>query len=762
MFVALLTTTAWPGQAVAQNNASESAAAEQEAISQAGASGEEIIVTARRTAENLQDVPVAVTAFGEAALQQRSIDTLDQVARYTPNIRFDGAAALSGGNYNATVFIRGVGQNDFAIFSDPGVGIYVDDVYYARSMGGILDAVDLSSVQVLRGPQGTLFGKNTIGGAMLISTANPDLDELSGRIEASTGRFNRIDVKGAVNVPLIQDKLALRLSAASINRDGYAKRLIDGGEQGDRNADMIRAKLRFQPSDAVTIDIGGDYTRAREHSAPNKLIAVGNAPGITGIPFLVNYNRFVAPTLGIVAPNGLSTLNPSFITDSPFTTYATGPNRNDLDLWGVQGVVRIDLGGPEFKSITAYRDMKAFFARDGDNTPFTYRQTTNNDRQWQFSQEVQLNGKAFNDALTYVFGAYYFKEKASDIATADLAIGLAPPLAATPPFTPAAFIFNYTNNYSYAVFGQIDWAITDRLSITAGGRYGKDHKKFDVRDVFQRNNVEYVNVQVQDSWSDFTPRLGISFKANDDILLYASYAKGYKQGGFNGRPLVGPSEVTAYEPETLITYEAGVKASLLDRALTANLAFFHSKYKNIQLTVNQTPTNFVANAAAGEIDGFEVELTARPASWFTANASVGHVDARYTSIGEGLGPTQILPITVNSQFVKTPKWTATAGAEVRHEFDGGGEVALRGDISLYSRIFHDVANTRVVSDDGYTLVNARMSYKLPGEHFEVALFGSNLTNTLYIVSGNASGAFGLAEVSYGRPREWGISASYRF
>ncbi|WP_220475606.1 TonB-dependent receptor [Sphingobium terrigena] len=261
--VALLTTTAWQFQAIAQSSASDSTGMGLEATAPVGVSDEEIIVTARRTAENLQDIPVAVTAFGEAALQKRSIDTLDQVAKYTPNIRFDGAAALSGGNYNATVFIRGVGQNDFAIFSDPGVGIYVDDVYYARSIGDILDAVDLSSVQVLRGPQGTLFGKNTIGGGMLISTANPDLDDVSGRIEGTTGRFNRIDVKGAINVPLIQDKLAIRLSAATINRDGYVTRLIDGTDQGDRNADMIRAKLRFQPNDAVTIDIGGDYTRAR-------------------------------------------------------------------------------------------------------------------------------------------------------------------------------------------------------------------------------------------------------------------------------------------------------------------------------------------------------------------------------------------------------------------------------------------------------------------------------------------------------------------
>jgi iron complex outermembrane recepter protein len=721
-----------------------------------------VIVTARRRGENIQDVPIAVTAFGGEALRERGVDTLDQVAKFTPNIRFDGAAALSGGNYNATVFIRGVGQNDFAIFSDPGVGIYVDDVYYARSIGGVLDAVDLASVQVLRGPQGTLFGQNTIGGAMLITTAAPDLNDFSGKVEATTGEFNRFDLKGAVNIPLIPDKLALRVSASSVNRDGYARRLIDGGQQGDRNADMVRAKLRFTPTQAVTIDLSADYTKAREGSAPNKLLAVGNEPGITGVPFLARYNAFVAPTLGITAPNGIRTLNPSFITDSPFTTFATGPNRNDLDLWGMQGVVRIDMGWAELKSVSAYRDMKAFFSRDGDGSPFVYRQTTNDDKQWQLSQELQLSGKLFGDKLSYVVGAYYMREKASDVASADLAIGLAPPLAPPGPFTPAVFVFNKTDNNSAAVFGQLDFAITDKLSLTAGLRYSKDEKEFGSRNVRQRNNEEFVNVVVNGSWDAVTPRIGVNYKVTEDILLYASYSEGYKQGGFNGRPLVAASEVTEYQPEDLETVEVGIKASLLDNTLTANLAVFSSEYKNIQLTVNQTPTNFVANAAAGEINGFELEMVARPTSWLSFNASIGNVDAKYTGVGLGLGATQILPITLASKFVKTPEWTTSAGVEIRHDFDNGAALAFRADATSYSKMFNDVANTPLVATPSYTLANARLGYMLPGGKIEIAAGVTNIEDTLYIASGNASPAFGLAEVSYGRPREWSLSVRYTY
>jgi iron complex outermembrane receptor protein len=730
----------------------------------------EIVVTARRTSERLQDVPVAVTAFGGEALDQRSVDTLDQVARYTPNIRFDGAAALSGGNYNATVFIRGVGQNDFAIFSDPGVGFYVDDVYYARSIGGVMDAVDIESVQVLRGPQGTLFGRNTIGGAVLITTGTPDVTGVSGKAEVTVGRFDRRDGKLSLNLPFADGRAALRFSVAALNRDGYVDRLFDGGTQGDRSAQVARVKLRVLASDTVTIDLGADYTRARETSAPSDLLAVGNAPGITGIPFLVNYNAAVAPTLGIVAPNGQPTLNPSFLTASPFQTWAGGPNDNDLDLWGAQGTVTWELPGATLKSVTAYRDMRAWFTRDGDNTPFTFRETTNRDDQWQFSEELQLTGKLESARLSYVLGAFYFKEKATDIATADLAIGLwsagggnvggVPGYAG--PQSPAVYIDNTTDNRSLAAYGQVEWEFVPRWSATLGARYTDDDKTFTSINSLQRNLVEFINVTREGSFKKFTPRAGLTFKASDDLMLYASYSRGFKQGGFNGRPLAGPQEVTAYEPETLDTWEAGVKAQWFDRRLTTNLAVFHSKYEDIQLTVNQTPQNFVANAAKGEINGFEFEAVARPSRWLSFNAAVGYTDASYDEVGQGLGPTQILPITVNSKFVKAPEWTTTVGLDLTRDFANGGSGLLRVDYTSYSRIYHDVANTPLITDDGYGLLNARLTYSLPGDALQVSVFGTNLTDELYLVSGNASGAFGLAEASYGRPREYGVTLSYRF
>lgn len=753
---------------------------------QTTAGSDEIVVTARRRAENLQDVPIAVTAFTGEALSERNVDTIDQVARFTPNIRFDTAAQLSGASFNPTVFIRGVGSNDFAIFTDPGVGFYVDGVYFARSIGAVTDAVDLESVQVLRGPQGTLFGRNTIGGAVIIETAKPQLDAVSGKLEAIVGRFDRIDLRGALNLPIVRDELALRITAATLNRDGYVKRLWDDSDMGDRNTDMIRGQLRWEPTPAFRVDLAADYTRSREHSAPNKLVAVGPQAGLPPRfalpgPVLGLYNDFVAPTLGINAPSGQPQLDPSWITDKPFTTWAGGPNVNDLDLWGVQGTLTFDATDDlQFKSITAYRDMHATFARDGDNTPFTFRETFNDDKVWQFSQELQASGR-LAQGVSFVAGLYYLKEKGTDFGRADLANLLWPPLG--PAAAPAVYIFNWIDNESYAAYGEVDIGLLQRLTLTLGARYNHDKKKIRIVNIRQRDSFasmpdmdveeplrgawpRFIDSDVQDiptsdSWDSFTPRVILKFDVTDTANVYASFSRGFKSGGFNMRPLTGPEEVTSYDPETLTTWELGAKTSWFDRRLTVNAAIWKSKYKDIQLSVNQTPLNFVANAS-GDLWGFEVEAVVRPTPWLDLNASVGHVDSEYTEISNPLAPNQVLPLTLDDNFVKAPRWTVAAGAQVAIPLGDAGMLRVRGDVTDYSRIYNDLSNHPYLTEDGYTLVNARITWTDPEERFSIALFGTNLTDALYIQSGNFSNGFGLAEVSYGRPREWGLSASVRF
>jgi len=730
-----------------------------QAAGEASAQIEEVVVTARKREERLQDTPVAVTALSSEALAARGVDSVDQIAKFAPSIRFDGAAALSGGNYNATVFIRGVGQNDFAIFSDPGVGIYVDGVYYARSIGGTLDAFSVGRIEVLRGPQGTLFGKNTIGGAVVITTAQPGR-EAGGQVELTTGRFDRLDVKAHVDVPLA-DNAFLRISAAHLGRDGYGKRLLTGDDLGDRNANAVRGQLHWEPSDTVTVDLAADYTRAREHSAPQKVLVIGSIPGFTAGPFLNNFNTFVAPGLGIVAPNGLRTLNTSFLTDSAFTTYGTGPNVNDLDLWGASGTVNWDLGGVSVKSITAVRGLKATFARDGDNTPFTFRETFNHDVQAQVSQELQFNGAGFGDRLTWVAGLYGFRERGTDSGFAKLALGLAPGVS-PPPFSPSASVYTRVVSKTYAAYAQGSFSLTDQLSATLGARVNRDEKTYYMDHRRIRDGGVIANLTRKGSWDSFTPKVGLEYKATPDALLYVSAGKGFKSGGFNARPLNDASEVTEYQPETLWTYEGGVKTAWLDRRLILNLAGYFSEYKNIQVTVNQTPRNFVANAAAGEVKGVELEAQAKPAAAWDFNLGVGYMDAEYTSVGQGLAAGQVLPITLATHFVKAPKWTANAGVQYTHELGSGARLVARADWSHYSTVYNDVANDPDLTQGAYDLFSARLAYTSADGKWQAAVFGSNLSDERYMVSGNASAGFGLKEASFGRPREWGVSLSRTF
>jgi iron complex outermembrane receptor protein len=757
---------------------------------------EEITVTARRREENLQATPVAVTALTGEALETRAAATVDAVSQFVPNVQFDGAAALSGGAYNATVFIRGIGQNDFAIFSDPGAAMYLDGVYLGRSIGGIMDAVDLERVEVLRGPQGTLFGRNTIGGAVNLVSRQPG-DEFEGEVSLTGGSFNRLDGKAVVNIPF-SDTFSTRFTVASINRDGYQERLTDGKDPGDRDATIGRVQALWNASESINIGLSLDATRVRQNSAPLTLVDV--AP--VGVPFQNLYNGLVAPGLGIPAPNGVSTVNASWRTSDIDQTWAGGPSVNDLDTRGAALTVDWDLGKAAIKSITAYRELEALFARDGDNTPFTFRETINDDDQDQFSQELHLTGTSFGDRLTWLLGAYYFDESAQEDGKANLAIGTFAALealtlpagttwcglpgpnpraiAACPP--PLRFggagnpnnvgvdvgvdLFTRVANESVALFGQGTFDITDMLSVTAGLRWTQDDKEVQLvhfREASGRYVVGAPGTQdtFKEQWSEVTPKLGLELQVTDDALLYASYAKGYKSGGFNARPLSGIAEVqTPYDPEIVDSYEVGAKTRWWDRRVTANLAVFFNDYTDMQLTINATPQNFVRNAGEAEIKGAELEIVARLAQGFDVNMAAGYLDAKYTELDPQLA-TLNPPLTVDKELVKAPEWTLSAGMQYRFDL-GAGEIVLRGDWAYKSKVFHDVFNDARLAQDAFDLFNAYAAFITSNRQWEIAVFGTNLSDERYRVSGNSSAGFGLAESTFSAPREWGATLRYRF
>ncbi len=757
---------------------------------------EEVLVTARRRAEDLQETPVAVTALGTEALDVRSIRSLDALGQFVPNMQFDTAAPLSGAGYNATIFIRGVGQNDFAIFSDPGVAVYLDGVYLGRSIGGVIDLLDVAQIEVLRGPQGTMFGRNTIGGAVLLSSREPDAS-FGGDIALGAGSLDRRELRATLNMPLT-DELSMRWSAVTTQRDGYETRLTDGTRLGDKGASSARTQIAWHPSEDLSARLIVDAMRVRQSSAPLTLIDVATS----GVPFLNLYNSLVAPTLDITAPDGSKAVSRAWLTDNIDQTYAGGRSVNDLDSRGATLTLDSRAGPTLLRSITSWRKLAAEFARDGDNTPFTYRETFNDDRQEQFSQELQWSGSSVSRALDWVSGIYYFRENATENGRAILVPGLYAalegldipagqtwcgmsganprPVTACPPslrYGGPAFhdnnvltdldvdLLTRVRNRSVALFGQGTHRFGERWSLTAGLRWTRDEKDVELRHRRRASDVYIVGSadapqRFTTSSTELTPKLGLEWQLHGDAMLYASYARGFKSGGFNGRPLISREEVSRYDPEIVDSYELGAKMRWFDGRMTANSAIFYNDYRDMQLSINATPQNFVRNAGEARILGADFEMATRLARGLDLNLAVGYLDGTYARLSPELSALQPA-LTVDKQLVKAPRWTLAAGLQHEWRLDAGSFV-LRGDYIFKDRIYNDVFNDPRLTQPAFDIVNAYGSFTTADGRWDLSLAVTNLTDERYRVSGNSSLALGLAESTFSAPREIGATLRLKF
>jgi len=749
-------TTAMPAQAQDREDAS----------TRLGLVIEEVVVTARKREESLQDTPISVTAVTASDMANRSLDDISSIAEFTANLEFSNSAPIGGAGNAAIVFIRGIGQTDLIITTDPGVGIFLDGVYIGRTVGGVFDVMDFERIEVLRGPQGTLFGKNTIGGAISLISTRPG-DEFGGHAEVTVGSRNLIEVNGAVNLPIVSDKLMARASFSTADQDGYMQRLGDGKRLGDRKSVSARGLVRWLPIDNLDVLLSADGYGQRTDGAPVTLGYADPNAQLAGL-----YNLLVAPQFG-------TQFDDRWITDDRHTTAGTGPAFSDTDVWGVAATVNWDLGAASGKSITAYREMTADFGRDADGSPLPYVETIDHMTQDQFSQEFQLSGLAVDDRLDWLLGLYYFQEDANNETDVNLAVGLFDALESLHgplfPFGPGG-AGNPANigldlemlnalaieNKSYAAFAQASFAVTDKLSVTAGIRYTDDEKRL-TSSLFQVNaNVYNFPPTVQEeSWDNFSPRGSLEYKWTDDFMTYASVSRGFKSGGFNGRP-VAAEALRPFDPELVTAYEAGLKSEWLDRRLRFNAAYFYMDYTDIQVTIATASQSgsfiFVTeNAAKARIRGFEAEMQLRPVSGLDITGGVGYTDAEYTRLDPGA------TVTEDTHFAKAPKWSVNGAAQLSHPVSDKLIATLRGEYSHKSRIFHDPVNSPGGSQDGYSLVNARLSVEAMDESWRLSLFGNNLADEIYM--SNAYGeapSFGYTETYWAPPREWGVSLDIRF
>lgn len=742
-----------------------------------------ITVTARKREENLQTVPISMSAFSGDMLAARGANNVEEAARFAPNISIGSANSGSGGGSNSEIYVRGIGQNDFLITTDPGVGLYIDEVYVARSTGTILDFLDLERIEVLRGPQGTLFGRNTIGGAISLVSKKPS-DEFGGDIRLMTGRYSQYSAKISLDVPL-SDAVKTRHTFYYNNEDGYTDRINAGDRLGDEEVIAGRSMVQWEPSADFSALLAVDVSHKEGGSANNAVLQFDPLGGLAPL-----WQGLVGAPLGVAAPaivNG----------DDPFTSSATGPNVDNHDIVGISGTLEWDVGPFAVKSITAYRSLEAEFGRDGDNSPVQYIQTDNTVDQEQVTQELQVTGDMFNGALDWLVGGYYFDENATDSNDVRLASGLYAALEGLPgpliylggpPGTTCADfgtvsgvvclggagnpvnaifdldfdIFNRIDTRSYAFFTHDSFELTDRFAISGGLRWVHEKKDYFLSHLRVNSGVPIVPpTNVSDEWNALLPKVSLDFQATDDIFAYASAARGFKSGGFNGRPTT-TAEVGSFDPEFVWAYEIGMKTELFDRRAVFNIAGFYYDYKDIQLTIVSADSTgnlilVVENAGTARMIGAEAEFQARPTEFISFDGAVGYLDAEYRELNPGA------TIAATNRLVKTPKVTASLGVNIDMPISSRWTATLRGDWSYRGAHFNDAPNTPILRQEAVSLFNARLSLIDDVAGWNIAFFGTNLSNERYITSGlSALTSFGTVEGVFASPRRWGVSVEKSF
>lgn len=763
---------------------------------------EEMVVTARRREEGLQEAPIAVTAFSGDTLAYRGVTRLDEIVSFVPSLTLENNPSFGGASNSAAIFLRGVGQKEFLPTTEPGVGLYVDGVYIARSVGGILDLVDIERLEVLRGPQGTLFGRNTIGGAINITTKKPEPgDDFSADIGAVVGTDDRLNLKGSVNLP-ISDTFAARASIASFEQDGYVER-SDGTDLGDDDTVTGRVAFAWTPNDRLRIDVAADATRDRENGPAMELLGIdftdlSQLDGLVAAvpPPMAFIHNITTAALGPGMPCAATNAAGMGVTFNPASpncydnryvgadgnNEGTAPAFSKTDIWGTSATVEYEINeNMSVKSITAYRDLDSEFARDGDHSPHRISQFFDDLQQEQFTQELQLIGNTEN--LNWILGAYYFSEDGDNVNILD--------------FTVSNFQSGGEfDNEAWAVFAQATYDITEQLHLTIGGRYTDESKKFLPDQVIFTNYYAGISQQVppgnplaaldapflqagqailpgiekEIEIDEFTPMANLSFDVTDDVMVYVSYSEGFKSGGFTQRvfpPVVPPFTappgtpdidlIPTYDPEFVDAYELGFKSTLADGRVRLNGATFYTEYEDLQVQVFNSVAPVTENIGSATITGVELEAQAAPGDGWLIEGTFSWLDAEYDDID-----TELTLIGENFEFERVPEYTAALGVSKEVSLNEMGAVVMRVDWSYRDETYNDAYNTELLKQDSYDLWNASVRWTSEGENWSVLLSGRNLTDEEYLVTGVYGTAFQAFEGSFDRGRQWLLEATYSF
>jgi len=763
---------------------------------------EELVVTARRREEGLQDAPLAVSAFTQETLDYRGVTQLDQIARFVPGLTLENNPSFGGAANSAAIYLRGVGQKEFLPTTEPGVGLYVDGVYVARSVGAILDIVDVDRLEVLRGPQGTLFGRNTIGGAISINTVKPDPGgDADGDISVAAGTDNLVRLKAAIHLPL-SEQLATRLTIASMAQDGFVQR-ADGVDLGNDDTVTARWTFAWQPSDQFSADVAFDLTRDRENGPALELIGIDytdlsqlNGVVLAPPPPMAFIHNVTVAALGPGIPCAATDTAGNGVTSNPSapncyddryigadgSNEGTAPAFSETDVFGASVNLQYAFNDSiTLKSITALRELDSEFARDGDHSPQRISQFYDDLQQDQFSQEFQLLGS--HQQVNWIVGLYYFTEDGSNENILD--------------FTVSNFRSGGAfDNEAWAAFAQMTYDLTDQLQLSIGGRYTEEEKSFRPDQIIFTNYFTGISqivppgnplaaldapflqagerilpfIEKQINIDEFTPMMNLAFNPTDDIMLYFSYSEGFKSGGFTQRvfpPVVagftaptGTPDIDliqTFAPEFVEVLELGFKTSLLDNTVRINGALFQTDYTDLQVQVFNSVAPVTQNIGTAGIDGFELEVMAAPGGGWFFESSLAFTDAGYEDIDTG-----ITLIGENFDFERVPETTASLGVSKEFVLTNSGVLTLRADWSYRSETFNDAYNTRLLATDSFDLIDASVRWENSAADWTIVLSGRNITNEKYLESGVYGTAFQSFEGVYNRGRQWQLEVRKSF
>jgi iron complex outermembrane receptor protein len=740
---------------------------------------EEVIVTARRREESLQTVPLAVSVLtGEELVEQGGMK-IDAIGKLVPNVHFEAAGGTSGVK-SPIVFIRGMGQNDFIPVEDPAVGIYLDGVYMGRNIGSVFDLVDIERVEVLRGPQGTLFGRNTIGGAVNIISKKPG-DEFGGSLKVAGGDEGYLEAQGSVNLPL-GDRAAARLSGFVRERDGYVQALQhDDLELGSDDIWGLRGSLRAELTDSFSLDIALDYSKAEETpGAISPIAGIGGFDGevITLLPpaqlFAFFYNRdysgdAASCLTGAGQAANTACYGPVWNTDDPYkinSSYVdnTGTQidpEQSVEVWGGNVTATWQIGSVELKSITSYREFDIGFFNDLDFSPYILFANNHDEyTQEQWSQELQLSGTAMSDRMDYLLGFYYFDEEGHEAIFNQ--ISFAPPLAAPPDFF-FQYLDRFIDNDSWAVFGQVNFDLTETLTLTVGGRYTESNKDFAL--ITERRVGPISDQGGKLTTEEFTPLVSLAWQVQEDVMVYATWSEGYRDGSYAAR-FTGavPDPLPNYDPEYVNNYEIGVKTTLLDGRMRLNATAFLMDYEDMQINASSdevTTSSTKANLGDATISGVELEISALVTENLTLGLNLGILDDDIDSL-KGTLISNTVVIDETSDLPNTPNWTLSLMAKYEIPLNNGSRLAFRADYVAKDDYYSRAENIPELLIDNYENLNVSGTFISPGGDWEVGVGVRNATDEFYYQSATPFATFGLSFGQPVRPRTWYGSLTYNF